>query len=121
MKKILIVLVIAFTLISAMSSVEATAIQYESITVTDTAVGLTPSKYNNAMGQYEAFCTLETAQIRFTVDGSTTPTATVGHLLEPGQILYLKGYTEIANFRAVRTGSSSGILMALLILLIGGG
>lgn len=56
-----------------------------------------------------AFCRLETAQIRFTLD-TTAPTTTVGWLLEVGETLELHGRYELANFKAIRTGGTSGTL-----------
>jgi hypothetical protein len=68
-------------------------------------VGLTlavPMKYCNMR--------LETAQIRFTLDGSTAPTTTVGRLLEVGEILELESVEEMQAFAAIRTGATSGVL-----------
>ncbi len=56
-----------------------------------------------------AFCRLETAQIRYTLD-TTAPTTSVGWLLEVGETLELHGRYELANFLAIRTGSTSGTL-----------
>ena len=53
---------------------------------------------------------LESAQVRFTLDGSTAPTTTVGRLLEVGEVLELESKEEIANFAAIRTGAVSGSL-----------
>ena len=53
---------------------------------------------------------LETAQIRFTLDGSTAPTTTVGRLLEVGEILELESIEEMEAFAAIRTGAVSGVL-----------
>lgn len=58
----------------------------------------------------EVFCTLETAQIRYTLDG-TAPTTSVGHLLEVGDTLTIQGRDNIVNFRAIRTGATSGTMM----------
>ena len=81
---------------------------YESVTVDATVGGvlLTAATYLRAT---KAFMTLESAQIRFTKDG-TAPTTSVGHLLQVGQTVYLENADEIRNFRAIRTGSSSGVL-----------
>ena len=54
-----------------------------------------------------ALVTVETAQIRFTVD-ATAPTSTVGHILNIADRLLLEGQQEIRAFRAIRTGGSSG-------------
>ena len=86
------------------------AFDYESVTVSTTAVGLTASKFN-AYAAYEvkAFMTLENAQIRWRIDG-TAPTSTEGHLLEAGQNLTIEGYKNLSQFRAIRTGTTDGVL-----------
>lgn len=54
-----------------------------------------------------ALITVETADIRFYVDG-TKPTATVGHQAFPGDQIELHNPTELKNFRAIRvTGTSA--------------
>lgn len=53
---------------------------------------------------------LETAQIRFTLDGSTAPTTAIGRLLEVGEILELESVEEIEAFAAIRTTGTSGVL-----------
>jgi hypothetical protein len=75
---------------------------HESITVADTAIGLTDA---TIVGQQKAFLTVETADIRFTADG-TTPTTTVGHLASPGDIIELER-DELPRFLAIRTGASA--------------
>lgn len=84
---------------------------FESIPVESTAVGLTASNFqpDNQRQPKRAFLTLETAQIRFTYD-ETTPTASVGHLMEVGEQLLLDSYDDLYRFRAIRTGSVSGVL-----------
>lgn len=81
-------------------------IAYESITVAATAIGFTAATYDNA---FKASITLETAQIRFRVDG-TAPTSAEGHILDVAQSLEIEGKENIANFRAIRTGGTSGVL-----------
>lgn len=86
------------------------AFAYESVTVTGTAGGLTASTF--FIPQHpatRALLTLETGEIRFRYDG-TAPTASEGHLLEAGQQLELLGTAAIANFKAIRTTSTSGVL-----------
>lgn len=88
---------------------------YEAITVADTAIGFSGSKMVPGSGLYagkmakEVFCSLETASIRYTTDG-TTPTTSVGHLVDAGQTITLKNPNIIKNFSAIRTGASSGSL-----------
>ena len=84
------------------------AAAHESVTVDATVggVALTAGTYGTII---YAFITAETAQMRFTVDG-TAPTTTVGHLLNPGDILELDSLSDITAFRAIRTGSVSGVI-----------
>jgi hypothetical protein len=56
-----------------------------------------------------AYCTLETAQIRFRLDG-TAPTSAEGHILNVNDVLELKSCIEMVNFKAIRTGGTSGVL-----------
>jgi hypothetical protein len=87
------------------------AFAYESITVADTAKSLTAATYTT--GVKKAFITLETAQIRWRIDG-TAPTSAEGHLLETTQSLTLNGYSQIVLFKAIRTGSSGTIKVTYL-------
>ena len=79
---------------------------HETLTVADTAVGLTSATYSDAT---RAEMTLETAQIRFWVDG-TAPTTSAGILVNVGDVVVLNSAAQIANFKAIRTGSTSGVL-----------
>nr|QNO41555.1 hypothetical protein MPGNBCFJ_00019 [Methanosarcinales archaeon ANME-2c ERB4]QNO42069.1 hypothetical protein NIICAKKE_00019 [Methanosarcinales archaeon ANME-2c ERB4]QNO42284.1 hypothetical protein OEDCDHIP_00001 [Methanosarcinales archaeon ANME-2c ERB4]QNO42439.1 hypothetical protein ADMFNEEM_00005 [Methanosarcinales archaeon ANME-2c ERB4]QNO42689.1 hypothetical protein GKPKHNMI_00011 [Methanosarcinales archaeon ANME-2c ERB4] len=79
---------------------------YESITVADSAIGGTAATYLEAT---RAEMTLETAQIRFRVDG-TNPTSSEGHLVEVSDVIILNSAAQIANFKAIRTGATSGVL-----------
>jgi len=51
---------------------------------------------------------LETGQVRFTTDGSTAPTLTVGTLLEVGQRITLYD-EETRDFKAIRTGVTASL------------
>jgi hypothetical protein len=88
------------------SSVTEEASAYESVTVADSAVGLTAGTYGDAT---KAEMTLETAQIRVRKDG-TNPTSSEGHLVEVGDTIDLNSAADIANFKAIRTGATSGVL-----------
>jgi hypothetical protein len=81
---------------------------YEAITVDGTAGGKALTTATVRVNT-KAFITLENAQIRFTIDG-TAPTITVGHLFNPGDILKLDSAADLASFRAIRTGATSGII-----------
>ena len=78
---------------------------FETITVAAAAVGLNADAKE---GCRKAFVALETAQIRFRYDGGD-PTATVGHLMNPGDVLSLEGI-GVNNFKAIRTGSTNALL-----------
>jgi len=84
----------------------STPFDYESITVADSAIGLTSATYLDAT---RAEMTLETAQIRFRADGSD-PAADEGHPVEVGDVIILDSAAQIAGFKAIRTGSTSGVL-----------
>lgn len=92
------------------------AYKNETITVDNSAIGFTaaniasPAKWGSRVRK--AFCTLDTSTgpIRFTYDG-TTPTTTVGHILTAGNYVVIEGEADIANFMAIRTGSTSGTLI----------
>ena len=79
----------------------------ESITVTDTAIGFSQAIWAGNYCQ-TVFITLETAPIRFWING-TDPTTTEGHLMQPGQSGTVKG-AAITKFKAIRTGGTSGVL-----------
>jgi len=87
-------------------------VDYESITVADTAIGFTSSKISPSSSTRKparAIITVETAQIRYRVDG-TDPTSSEGHILEINDVLILIGTESIRNFKAIRTTSTSGVI-----------
>lgn len=110
MKRILLV---TYALLLA-ATVSLVAVSYsadEQITVANTAIGFTVAKITPS-GQVQAtyaFCRLETAEIRYAVTG-TTPTSSVGTLLEPGDTLTVQGHDVMVLFLAIRTGGTSGQL-----------
>ena len=79
---------------------------YESKTIANSAVGLTSGTYDDAIW---AEMTLETAQIRIRSDG-TSPTSSEGRIVEIGDTIVLKSAAQIAAFKAIRTGGTSGVL-----------
>lgn len=82
---------------------------YESITVSNTAIGVTAAKIPN---HNYAFVTVETDQIRFRVDG-TDPTASEGHLFEAGDTFELMGGRAIINFKAIRVTTDATLRVSL--------
>lgn len=88
------------------------AVSFETLTVGTTAVGLatgtiTPGSSTDKVDLCRG--RLEVAQVRYRDDG-TAPTASVGLLLEVGDLIAIDGSDNITNFRAIRTGGTSGTL-----------
>ena len=81
------------------------ALSHETVTVAGTAIGITSSASEGVL-PHAALITVEGAQISVTVDG-TTPTATVGHLVEAGDEITLTDRGEVMNFLAIRTGGTA--------------
>lgn len=113
MKRLLLGLLVALTLSVTLS---AAFYDFEQITVDATAGGkgftaakITPS--NKPVMTY-ASCRLRTAEISYLdVDpAQTAVTSSVGALLEPGEIITFTNREDLLNFRAIRTGASSGQL-----------
>ena len=90
-------------------SVETPGVDYgdfETVTVSTVSKPLTQTKLLNYT---QAFITVETAPVRFQVDG-TLPTAAVGHQLDAGDTLSLDSRTQLTNFKAIRTGGTDAVL-----------
>lgn len=87
------------------------AVDFAALTVDNTADGVTLPQVRRARCGLRGKIVgrLETAQIRFRVDGHA-PSTTVGTLLEVGETLEIVGYADLERFRAIRTGGSSGTL-----------
>ncbi len=87
------------------------AYDFETLVVSNSAVGLTQSKYRPDSGPQDnatkAFLTLEGGQIRYTFHGSN-PTTTVGHVLDAGGFLVAEGQHQMEKLKLIRTGSTDG-------------
>lgn len=77
---------------------------YEQVTVSSTAVGLTPPA-----GASRAVCVVEAQPLRYREDG-TDPTATVGFLAVATTVFELPSKTAIDNFKAIRDGGTDAVL-----------
>ncbi len=82
---------------------------YETITVASLAIGFTASILAASPKPKKVFITVESARIRYRIDG-TDPTDAIGHILDPMDTLVLEGYSQLNNFKAIRTGTTSGTL-----------
>lgn len=87
------------------------AVDYEDVTVSSSAVGLTASKLKNAdnMPRTAVRITFEGAEMRLRHDGGT-PTASVGHRVNDGDALVLFGDNNLKNFKAIRSGTVDGTM-----------
>ena len=86
---------------------------FETITVSSTAIGLTASKYNVSPKPKKVFITAETNLCRYRMDG-TDPTGSVGHLLLPTSSLTLEGTEQFENVKFIRTGSDATLQVTYL-------
>jgi len=111
MRRLIAALLVGLTVSAAPLLAQRAYLGFEQLTVADTAIGFTTAKIEPPGRVQAAFavCRLETAQIRFTFDGST-PTSTVGTLWEIGEEREFNGHDVLVNFRAIRTGGTSGVL-----------
>ncbi len=82
-------------------------VEFESVTVSTAAIGLTAAKYESATN---AFITVETASVRYATTWNTVPTSSVGHQLDAGDTLTLESADEIADFRVIRMGGADATL-----------
>lgn len=100
------------------STQEYTWFARERITIDNTVggVGFTAATYKPTTGDRKGIAariakfTIETADIRYTQDGSTAPTSAIGKIIyETGGDTIL-GLQNIKNFKAIRTGANSATL-----------
>lgn len=103
--------IIAIALILSVASI-AFAGGYQALTVANTSIGLTAATYGRARS---ALCRLETGPIRYTIDGTTVPTADVGIPVYPGEWIILESADQIKNFRGFRSTATSGSLKCFFI------
>jgi hypothetical protein len=82
------------------------ATDFETITVSTVAKTLTATVIDQQHNQ--ALVTCEGAAVRFRLDG-TAPTATVGHVLEAGDVLELES-GELGKFQAIRRDGTDATL-----------
>ena len=85
----------------------------ETITIDNTVggKGLTASKLTTPPRPKRVFITTEGGQMRYYYDG-TAPTSSTGHILNPIiNTLMIEGIKNLEQFRAIRTGTTSGKLV----------
>lgn len=84
-----------------------TAFAFEELTVSNSVKTLTSTKYLDTDGENatRAIITIQDAQIRYMYNGDT-PTASLGHVVNPFDTITLLGSQNIRNFKAIRKGST---------------
>ena len=88
---------------------------YEVVNVGATVVALSITKIKpqsgpfNKQSAFAALLSLETADIRFRLDGGQ-PSGTDGHYLTSGDTLLLTGTQALKQFQAIRAGTTNGTL-----------
>lgn len=109
MRRLLIALAFALALGAA---VDGAWYDFEQITVDNTAGGVKLTVAKVAISVQTARCRVRTAEISvLAVDPTKTAvTASVGTLLEPGDLWVSTSREEMLNLRAIRTGATSGQL-----------
>ena len=92
----------------AVKEVGPVCIGYEALTIDNTSggVGFTLTDFG-AKPPDLVVVRIETAQIRFTLDGTTAPTTTVGKPVNGMGGFEVLGLEDIKAFKAIRTGSVS--------------
>lgn len=81
---------------------------FEALAVSTTAVGFTAATYDDAR---TAICTVEGAVVRFRSDG-TDPTATVGFILKPGDVLELESPDELRKTKFISKDGATATVNA---------
>lgn len=78
---------------------------FEALAVAGTAVGFTAATFKFA---YAAVIRVEGAQVRYRTDGND-PSATVGMIADPGDVLYVNTSRDLQAIKFIRTGASSKV------------
>lgn len=84
------------------------ALASRQLTVSNAAVPL--SYIAAGIGAMSADCTVETAPIRYTIDGVTTPTVAIGTLVPTGGTFKLTERADVRRFRAIRATGVDALL-----------
>lgn len=104
MRRVLLIgLLVALVLAGPAQGQRATS--FEQITVAGSAIGVTAAIVAGMSG---CGFRLETAQIRWRIDAA--PTASVGTVLEVGDVLTLTRIEDAQRVKFIRTGTTSGLL-----------
>ena len=113
MRRLFFIIVLCLLSIPLSGQQGFTKVTHAAITVDNTSGGVSfPSaNLNPVNGQStQAVCALETAEIRYQIDGTTAVTTTAGTLWYVGQSRTFQTAVVLKQFKAIRTGGTSGTL-----------
>lgn len=113
MRRWLVVCGICLTLVSPVVA-QWQYLAFEQVTVAAAAIGITatvlqPNGGGSSPQANVGTCRVETAQVRYRVDGGL-PTTAIGTLAEIGDTIALDGSDILRLFKAIRTGAVSAVL-----------
>jgi len=81
---------------------------FSALTISNSAVGIASSLFLSPDGNATvAYLTLEGGQVRYKYSGED-PTASVGHILDPGGFLVITGQNQLSSIKFIRTGGVDG-------------
>lgn len=97
---------------AAIYSPEGDCMGYEKLSTITAATSFTATEYTyKGKIAQAALITVETAAIRFTMDG-TTPVVTggteAGHKIDAGQSFVVRGYKSISQFKCINETAGNG-------------
>lgn len=100
-----------FLALALPAAAQAPTASFEKLTVAATSVPISAATLAPTGKPERVLCvlTLETGQVRYRVDG-TDPDASTGHVMDIGGTLTVSSKYNLTRFRAIRTGSTSGVL-----------
>ncbi len=78
---------------------------FEALAVAGTAVGFTAATFQSA---YAAVARVDGARVRYRTDG-TDPTAAVGMVADPGDVIYINSSRDLQDIKFIRTGGSATV------------
>ena len=95
-----------FASLSVVALSQKTAVSYEAITVSSTAVGIGSATLDPADGAVPTECygRVETESIRYRCDG-TNPTSSEGILVQATETIHILGRGNMENIKFIATGS----------------
>lgn len=113
MKKVILFLLVLSSPVIAQQNPIPVPISYEVVTFDATAAGIGFTATTLTVnGQQARICSgvLETAAIRYRIDGAAAPSATDGRPVVVGELVSISGFTALTRFRGIRTTGTSGVI-----------